>query len=212
MNDNNLQFYTKIGLEQFKELSEKGGFSTFRDLELIAPYVSEKDSIIELGAGYGRCLNYFLSKKHKGKLSAIEYSEPYIDVLNETFKEKVTIIHGDIKTYVFPEHYDVALWMWSGIVDFSPIEQLIGCSNIFNFLTIGGRLFIDVPRLGIQTIANHIDEQNLLFKTPYGEIKAYIPNDKDMEGIKDRVGFKEIRKIEYATATDKQRTVYILIK
>jgi SAM-dependent methyltransferase len=212
MNDKNLLFYNNIGLDPFKELSEKGGFSSYKDMELISSYIPNDASVIELGAGFGRCLNYFIGKGHKGKLTGVEYSQPLVQHLKENFEGKAEIINADIKKLELKEKYDVALWMWSGIIDFSPEEQLESCKGIYNLLHNGGRLFIDVPRMGVQTIANHIDRQHLVLITEYGEIHAYIPDDADMEEIKEKVGFSRLVKIEYATSTDKKRTVYMMEK
>ncbi len=212
MNDNNLLFYKNIGLDPFKELSERGGFSSFKDMELISPYISTEASILELGAGYGRCLEYFIKKGHKGKITGVEVIQPLIDYLKEHFKDKAEIISADIKKLELPEKYDVALWMWSGIIDFSKEEQLECCKRLYNILHVGGKLFIDVPRMGVQTIASHIDSQNLVLTTDHGVIKAYIPNEVDMENIKTVVGFSRLIKIEYSTTTDKKRTVYMLEK
>ncbi len=212
MNDKNLLFYNNIGLDPFMELSVKGGFSSYIDLELISSYISPTASVLELGAGYGRCLTYFVEKGHQGKLTGIEYSKPLIDHLTEKFKDKAEIINADIKNLELKEKYDVALWMWSGIIDFSSAEQIESCKRIYNLLHTNGRLFVDVPRLGVQTIANHLDNQHLVLTTAYGEIHAFIPDDSNMENIKKEVGFSRLVKIEYATSTDKKRTVYMLEK
>jgi SAM-dependent methyltransferase len=212
MNDNNLLFYNNIGLNPFMELSERGGFSSYKDMELIASYIPKEASVLELGAGFGRCLNYFIEKGHTGKLTGIEYSKPLVEYLEENFKEKAEIINADIKTLVLPISYDVALWMWSGIIDFAPEEQLESCKRIYKLLRPGGRLFIDVPRLGVQTIASHIDSQHLVLTTEYGEIHAFIPDDSGMENIREKAGFRKLTKIEYSTSTDKKRTVYMLEK
>lgn len=212
MNDKNLLFYSNIGLDPFRELAVKGGFSSYKDMELIAPYISQEASILELGAGFGRCLAYFIDKGHKGKLTGIEYSQPLVKYLKEKFEGKAEIINADIKKLELKEKYAVALWMWSGIIDFSREEQIESCKRVYNLLQEKGRLFIDVPRLGVQTIANHIDNQHLVLTTEYGEIHAFIPDDQDMETIKKEVGFHRLVKIEYATSTDKKRTVYMLEK
>jgi len=212
MNDKNLIFYNNIGLDPFLELSEKGGFSACKDLDLISSYIKPNDSIVELGAGYGRCLNYFVARKHTGKLLGVEFSQPLFEHLKTNFNQNVELLFADIKTLKLEERYNIALWMWSGIIDFSPSEQLQCCKNISLSLCKGGYLFIDVPRIGVQTIANHIDSQHLVFKTEYGEINAYIPNDTDMEAIRSNASFESLSKIEYETATGKKRTIYILKK
>lgn len=212
MNDQNLLFYNNIGLDPFMELSVKGGFSSYKDMEMIASYISDTASVLELGAGFGRCLNYFIDKGHKGKLTGVEYSKPLVNYLQEKFEGKAEILNADIKKLELKEKYDIALWMWSGIIDFSSEEQVSSCKRIYDALNAKGRMFIDVPRLGVQTIANHLDNQHLVLTTEYGEIHAFIPDDRDMENIKEKVGFAHLEKIEYATATDKQRTIYMLEK
>ncbi len=212
MNDRNLLFYTNIGLDPFVELSEKGGFSAFKDLELIDSYIPTDASVLELGAGFGRCLTYFSGKGHKGKLTGVEFSLPLVEYLRGKFSNTVEILNADIKTLKLTQKYDVALWMWSGIIDFSREEQLNACKGLFELLNQGGRLFIDVPRMGIQTIANHIDSQNVVLTTSYGEIHAFIPNDADMEKIRKFSGFQKVVKMDYSTSTDKKRTIYILEK
>src|SRR5688500_3720491 len=76
MNDKNLDFYNKLGVDPFKELAIRGGFNTYVDLDLIYPYVKSAASILELGAGYGRCIDFFLNKKFKGTITAVEQSNP----------------------------------------------------------------------------------------------------------------------------------------
>jgi SAM-dependent methyltransferase len=212
MNDKNLLFYNNIGLDPFRELSVKGGFSSYKDMELIATYISGDASVLELGAGFGRCLTYFVDKGHKGTLTGVEYSQPLVSHLKEKFAGKAEIINADIKKLELKQKYDIALWMWSGIIDFSKEEQIESCKRVYNILNERGRLFIDVPRLGVQTIANHLDNQHLVLTTEYGEIHAFIPDDTDMENIKKEVGFHRLVKMEYVTSTDKKRTVYMLEK
>jgi SAM-dependent methyltransferase len=194
------------------KLSDMGGFSSYADMELIASYIPTEASVLELGAGYGRCLDYFVQKGHKGKLTGVEYALPLVEYLKEKFEDKAEILNADIKKLQVSSNYDVVLWMWSGIIDFSKEEQLDSCKRIYTILNEGGRFFIDIPRMGIQTIANHLDSQNLVLTTDYGVIHAFIPNDMDMENIKNKAGFSKMVKIDYATATDKKRTVYMLEK
>ena len=212
MNDKNIIFYNNIGLDPFKELAEKGGFSTFKDLELISSFIPKNATILELGAGYGRCLDYFIQNHHAGKLIAVERSAHLYEYLTKKYNSTIELLNKDIKELVLQEKVDIALWMWSGIIDFAPAEQIESCRKIFNLLNKGGKLFIDVPMIGVQTIALHKDKQNLVLTTPYGEIEAYIPDEQDMENIRLKTGYERIEIINYSTATDKKRTIYILEK
>jgi len=212
MNDKNQIFYNNIGIAPFLELSEKGGFSAYKDLALISPFLKDTDDILELGAGYGRCLDYFIAKNHQGKLTGVEYSKTLVDFLTHKFNDKAEIIHADIKALSLNRLFNVALWMWSGIIDFSKEEQVVSCKRIFDHLKPGGILVLDLPRIGVQTIANHLDQQHLVFNTSFGEINAFIPSDEDIEFIKGTARFESVQKILYETTTDKKRTLYRFYK
>jgi SAM-dependent methyltransferase len=210
MNDENLAFYNNISLELFKDYAEKGGFQNCWDLEMISHHIDSYDTLLEIGAGYGRCLDYFINKGHIGKIVAIERSDNLVEYLKIKYSNFIDLFHGDIKQIDFFECVDNALWMWSGMIDFSREEQIICCKRIYTALKPGGRLFVDVPKLGIQTIAIHKDSQNLKLETAHGDIHAYIPDDADMEKIRDLAGYSVLSKINYATATQKYMSIYIL--
>jgi SAM-dependent methyltransferase len=214
MNDNNLDFYSKMGVNPFKELAVMGGFSTFIDLELIYPYIKFSNSILELGAGYGRCLDFFLQKKFTGKIIAIEQSAVLMTELRSKFDKynNVELLQKDIKSLKLSEKVDAALWMWSGLIDFDKDQQYACIEKMYNLLNPGGTLVIDIPRIGFKTIAEHKDEKNLSFTTPYGTLHCYIPDVREMEEAKNEIGYKELRLMNYKTATDKERTIYMLIK
>lgn len=210
-NDKNFLFYENIGVDTFKDLAEKGGFSTYHDLELAFPFIKSADSILEIGAGYGRCIDYLRKKGYKGKLIAVEQSTALVNHLKDRFSD-VNIMHGDIKKLELSQKVDSALWMWSGILDFSPEEQLLCLKRIAGLLTVKGNLAIDVPSLGHKTIASHLDEQNLHFETPFGTLDCYIPSREEMEKMTKQAGFATLEEINYKTATGMPRTMYILEK
>lgn len=211
-NDKNLEFYGRIDLAAFAGLAKVGGFDTYKDLETISSYLSPYTDVLELGAGYGRCLEYFKKTSHRGKIIAIEKSAHLAEYLREHYGKLATIIEGDIKTLHLDQQVDVALWMWSGIIDFSKAEQAEACETIIKFIKPKGKLFIDVPRIGTKTIAHHEDAQNLVLSTEYGDIHAYIPSDQDVEWYCKRAGFSRFVHIDYQTATEKKRTIYMLEK
>lgn len=214
MNDNNLEFYSKMGVDPFKDLAVMGGFSTFIDLELIYPYIKFSNSILELGAGYGRCIDFFLQKKFSGDIIAIEQSPVLMTELKSKFGkyDNVKLLQEDIKTLKLTEKVDAALWMWSGLIDFDKNQQYACLQKLYNMLNPEGTLVIDIPRIGFKTIAEHKDEQNLTFSTPYGTLHCYIPDVREMEEAKNKIGYKELRLMNYQTATQKERTIYMLVK
>lgn len=212
MNDNNIQFYNNLGVDPFKKLSEVGGFNTYKDLEVVYPYIDQAGSIVELGAGYGRCLDFFIRNQFKGKLIAVEKATPYLNYLQENYSDRVEVINEDIKKLSLQENADVILWMFSGIIDFSRDEQIEALKRLYKLLNPGGKLVIDIPRLGFKTYADHSDEQNLKFDSQYGLLECYIPSMEDIIDYQKQAGFANFIRLGYSTTTNKERTIYILTK
>lgn len=211
-NDRNIDFYNNIGVDNFKSMAEQGGFKDYVDLQLVYPYIKDCKSLVELGAGYGRCLQFLISKNFTGKLIGVEYSPVLYQYLIKHFTGTATILQKDIKSLQLDPKVEAALWMWSGFIDFTKAEQQQTISLMFNNLTSGGRLVLDVPRCGIQTIADHIDSQYIHFETEYGTLDCYIPNNEDVNRYAAAAGFQRVETINYATDTDKQRSLFILVK
>ncbi|HEY8400041.1 MAG TPA: class I SAM-dependent methyltransferase [Cytophagaceae bacterium] len=211
-NNSNLKFYRNIDLDYFKKLAENGGFNLYTDLELIYDEIVQADSILELGAGYGRCLEFLVQKQYKGKIFAVEQSPKLVKYLRQVYADKVEIIHGDIKSMKIPQKVDLALWMWSGLSDFSKEEQKICFQRIADCLNDNGKVVIDVPRVGVKTFGIHQDDQNLIVVTPYGKMKCYIPNEEDVKETAGSAGFKLLRSIDYKTMKEKERTMFIIQK
>lgn len=212
MNDSNLPFYTNLGVDHFKMLAEVGGFDKYKDLELIYPYIKNSSFLLELGAGYGRCLEFLKKKKYKGKIFAIEQSSLLVGHLKEFYEEMAEILQTDIKSINIPHNVDVALWMWSGFIDFSREEQKNTLKRLSSLINTGGKIIIDLPKLGFQTIAQHGDFNHLHFESPFGNLDCYLATEKDMEEYALEGGFSNVKSFDYFTSTDKERTIFILEK
>jgi len=212
INERNFNFYNQIGIDTFQSLAQDGGFSTYVDLEIAYRYIQASENIVEIGAGYGRCIEFLMCKQHQGKIIAVEQSAKLCEYLRQKYESSVEIVEGDIYTISFDQKIDTALWMWSGIIDFSLEEQAANVKHIFDLLNSKGKLFIDIPRIGIQTIASHIDQQRIKLTTDFGEIECYIPLSTEVKDYAHAAGFTRVDEINYETATDKKRTMYILKK
>jgi SAM-dependent methyltransferase len=210
MNNSNFNFYNNLGVEPFKKLAVIGGFNSYKDLELCYPYIKDAKSILELGAGYGRCLDFFIENNYKGKLIAVEQSPPLAAHLKKHYSSKAEILQEDIKSLHLNQKVDVALWMWSGIIDFSIEEQLKAVQKISSLVSEKGKLIIDIPKLGYKTYATHENEQKLHLDSSYGTLDCYIPNETEMKEMGDKSGFQELKTMHYKTTTEKERTIYIL--
>ena len=211
-NNYNLNFYKNLGIDPFKDFAEIGGFNTYTDLELIYPSIENSKSLLELGAGYGRCIEYLLKKSFQGQIIAVEYCPDFFSYLRERFPEEVIIIKEDIKNLSLPTNIDTALWMWSGIVDFSKSEQQSIIKNISKMLSDKGKLIIDIPKEGIKTIAMHKDEKHLLLDTVFGRLYCYMPSVSELEEFAMKGNFSNITSQHYYTSKNKERTIFTFHK
>jgi SAM-dependent methyltransferase len=209
MNDRNINYYNRLGVNTLKELAVKGGFADFPDLLMVHSCLTNAGAILEIGAGYGRCIDFLMKNNYQGKIIALEKSPVLYDYLTETYKN-VEVVFGDIKTYSMEGKVDVALWMWSGIIDFSLEEQKNCISKVRGFLNEGGKLIIDVPRIGFQTFAQHLDKQRLHISNEFGTLDCYIPSFAEIKEIGEEAGFASAEEVHYKTTTLKERTIYIL--
>lgn len=211
-NTKNFGFYKNIGVKNLSELAQIGGFDTWRDMQIAYPHIKNSSSILELGAAYGRCIDFLLNNKFEGKITAIEQSPEFIDHLKNTYNGKADIIHGDFKSHEFNTSFGTILWMWSGILDFSEEEQKEAIEKLHNLLEAGGTLIIDTPRIGFKTFAQHENSQSLHHDSPYGSLDCYIPSFEELDSLTKHAGFTSIEQKDYETATEKQRSLFVIKK
>lgn len=218
INDNNLEFYKNVGVEPLRDLATQGGFITYKDLRIVYPFISHSKCILEIGAGFGRCIDFLLENDFKGKIIGIETSPDFVKYLEKKYQSysNVELIDGDLKETVLPSGIDAALWMWSGFVDFSKEQQDECVAKISKSLNPNGKLIIDIPKLGFVSnnfkLIENKDNKNLNITTPYGGLRVYIPEENELEEMRKAHGFGRLEVISYKTSTDKERTIYILTK
>jgi hypothetical protein len=211
-NDSNKQFYNTVPLEVFQSLTKQGGFDHCIDLKLIEKKIPTSASILEVGAGYGRCIDFLMGKKHEAYIIGIEQSPQLCQVLLEKYKNipVVKIIDKDIKTLDMPIRVDIVLWLFSGMLDFSKEEQSVVLKKLRSFLNEKGKLFLDIPQLAELTIARYMDIQDIVMETPYGNISTFLPSYADIDNYAKQAGFSTISVIHYETETEKKRSMYQL--
>jgi SAM-dependent methyltransferase len=211
-NDSNKIFYNTVPLNVFQSLTAQGGFDHCVDLKLIADQISPSVRVLEVGAGYGRCIDFLIEKKHEAAIVGVEQSPQLFNVLVEKYKNNpvVTIINQDIKTMEVSFQVDVVLWLFSGLLDFSKEEQVVVLKKLRLFLKEGGKLFLDIPQLAELTVAKYTGTQDIVMETPYGNISTYLPSFSDLERYSSEAGFSDVSVNHYETETAKKRSMYQL--
>jgi SAM-dependent methyltransferase len=176
-NKDNFDFHANIPIDLLKEYAVMGGLDTCCDVELLLPYINKASSILEIGAGYGRVLEYLLKIGYTGKITAIERSPQYCEVLRKSFSHRVDIKEMDVMNFESDEKFDLILCLWSGFAEFNREEQKTLVEKISKKLTMNGILCID-------SITNKHPVKNTTIsmrkhkyiKTLWGEIHGYFPS------------------------------------
>ena len=198
-NDLNATFYDAIEMRKF---AESAGLAGCYDVETMERYVrpdKRRGKVLEVGAGYGRVVRRLVRSDYR-KVFAIERGRTALelarDLRSEIRRGKLKVYRQDVRQFESSERFDVILWMFSGISDFSPAEQVEVLANLSRHLAEGGKLIVDVPNK--KTNATRVEGRTQLIEieglpTYYGT----VPSDADLLGYADRLGFRNVRRVSY---------------
>jgi len=210
-NDKNVDFYRNIKLETFKHLATVIGLDTGIDVDVIYPFIKDADTLVELGAGYGRVIKALLQRGFKGKIIAIERITALIEHLSQNIPEIVVLQQQDFKHLQLAIKPAVITWMWSGILELSKDEQIAMIQHLYELVAEKGCLIVEIPRK-VKFIGVHVGEQKVKVETEWGTIEAYLPRHEEMLEYGQLAGFSEIQLFEYQTTTKLERSIYMFKK
>lgn len=213
-NQDNIDFYeAEPILDVLKGYATVAGFDKHCDAALISHLLLDAKSIIDIGAGYGRTLTYLIENDYSGELYALERSKRYCNILRDSFNNKVTIFETDIQSFNTDKKFEVAIWMWSGISDFSKTEQPQVFKKIFDMICDGGVFILDTLLHSIKPInALTANNQQYLIESHSYKAKGYIPSEDEIDEYAKSINYNKIEHIHYATATGRERVLHIIFK
>lgn len=207
--DNDLFYETHP--EILRAWAKAGGLSTWPDLIAIEPYIATADSILEIGSGYGRVLQYITQHHPDKKISGVEKSQNLFNTLTAQFKQNVTLHQCDIAHFNPMTSYDLILWLWSGLTDFSELEQPNIIKHIQPLLTTCGTLIIETFPHDL-TPSNGSITETQSYKLTHGDssLHGYIPSPAQMKTYAAHAALDVTKIIEYKTASQRSRKLYVL--
>jgi SAM-dependent methyltransferase len=213
-NGDNNAFYETIEAEGLKELAEKGGLATGCDLKALKPYWSKAHSILEVGAGYGRVIDYLLKHEFRGEITAIERCDAQFAYLKKRFQsnKKVHLLHADIK-YLgdLGKNFDLILYMWCGILDFTYAEQCLVIKNLAKLLKKNGALAIDtLPDHIVPLKTKKCAERLYKLEVNNASIYCQLFTIQDMGNYAMEANFSNVLHVNYQTDTGREKLLYIL--
>ncbi|HVV68584.1 MAG TPA: class I SAM-dependent methyltransferase [Gammaproteobacteria bacterium] len=218
-NYDNSAFYETIDITEFKGFAASAGITNGCDIKLSTSHWEKARSVLEVGAGYGRVINYLLQHKFLGHITAIERCNKMFNHLQKQYarNENVTLLHCDLHNLNqinFDRTFDVIFWLWSGITEFSFKEQPFIIFELTKLLSNNGILIID-------TMPEFIIPLNAAEKTPSSSYTCQMHNtticgywiSKDkIEETAFLAGFANVTHLNYTTDTNRKRLLHFLSK
>ncbi|MCS7005247.1 MAG: class I SAM-dependent methyltransferase [Cytophagales bacterium] len=211
VSEGNYEFYRRIQIPIFQHYAKLTGMDTGKDIDIIYPMIEKSTLVVELGAGYGRSVQFLLQKGFCGRLVLVERVPEMIEYLKQAFPP-LEILQTDIRYLQLPFQADVLLWLWSGILELSRQEQTQTVQQLYKNLKKGGLLFIEAPYQRIQVVGSHTSEKLIKLETEWGTLTAYLPSPEEVESDARLAGFSSFKKILYRSQTDLERVIYLLTK
>ena len=211
-NAENSLFYESISLDLLPDFAARGGLDSGCDLDLIKNYIDKTNSILEVGAGYGRVIFNLLEKGYDKKLVAIERSKRFCDLLKQNYDGKLEVINTDIKIFESSSQFDLILWLWSGICDFSQEEQAIILSKVASFLKKDGVLVVDslLPSIQPANAETHNEKYSIIPGGNNSKLYVYTPSPEEIKAYSKLAGLDFMKSISYMTTTNRNRMLYLL--
>jgi SAM-dependent methyltransferase len=212
-NVDNIAFYNQLPFDEFYKAGAESGLNNGCDIKAIAHYVKRAQSILEVGAGYGRVITHILDMGYAGKLVALERDPALCQLLKTQFNKKITVIQKDILAFHSKFRFDLIVWMWASFSEFSKTEQLSALDRVTKHLEIKGYLILDIVPLSCKT-TNTVDfnSQDKVIQTPFGDDYIYLPSPAELESYQKKLNLKKIETITYQTQTNKNRYLEVFQK
>lgn len=211
MNDNNVAFYRKIKIDKFREIATLLGFHTGIDLDVLMPHIQHSEVLIELGVGFGRVIKALIDRDFNGKIIGIERSPELFEYLKTQFPDSVQLFEQNIRSFEVGQNADAIIYMWSGILELSLHEQHEAVRHFSQKLNPKGILVLEIPRQ-VKYMGVSVGNQNLKVETEWGVLDAFMPTHEQMLELVKIGGFESLKVIDYQTAADLSRAMYLYQK
>ena len=145
------------------------------DLELWYDFIDEKIKVLEIACGSGRMTTRILKKYPDISLTAMDYSQEMLDLLEEKVKDKnypnLKIKCADMRQFDFGETYDVIVIASNSLNHIETYEDLEDTFNCFRkHLRRGGYIIFDL--LNPKAIFFERDENTRYGKTLFLQRKT----------------------------------------
>jgi SAM-dependent methyltransferase len=196
---NQSMLYDNLSINTLKNLVEKIGLSECPDIKSFEEYIDDNMSILDIGSGYGRAIDYLIKMDRNLSVTGIELNKNYFMALKKKYNNvhllNECILHNNIK-----DTFDIVLMLWCFIYELSDFEISKLLTKIKKSITENSYLFVDVLNEGAAP-SNAIHIKNDIYETNYGGY-TNIKKNNDIIDMFSQFGFIFIDKLYYATTAN----------
>ncbi len=201
-----------MSIEFMNNIIDSAGLKEGCDVELAEPFISRSGRLIDIGAGTGRTIKTLRRLDFSNEIYALERSAAFIEELQKIKDQRLHISYGDMFEGDLPSGIATALWLFSGITDFSPSEQQQMIAKIWQCLSPGGYLVIDSVQIEAENNGVAIDKQVHEIRTDFALWRGFVPSDGEIRQWAINAGFREFRTLPYRSSTLRKRNLFLLRK
>lgn len=214
-NQDNQRFYEFLKPTGLYQFAKTAGISHGNDLAPLTEVCSAANHILEVGAGYGRVIDFLLNQGHDNQITAIEYCWNSYSYLTQKYKqtEQLTLVHQDICDYKPTNQFDLILHLWSGLADFPKPKQPDIVKKLAKLLAQNGTLVIDSYALEVMPLSSKASSPQSFEMTINSHIK-YIdePTTEDIKSYADLAQLNYVECIKCQSNIGRNRYLHVLKK
>ncbi len=195
-----IDFYKKISVKLLSDSAKAAGLDPNNppDLQIFKKIINKRRRILEVGCGTGRLGKFLIDEyEYVGVDTNINYINEFLNVIKTS--KKFLLLNMDFIDFSSGELFDVILFPWTVIGDFSEYDQEIVINKALELLNNDGIIILDNP--AVNTVYNsHCGYEPVRFY--YDEwVNKFI-----------KLKINKFYKIEYRTNTGRQREITIIEK
>lgn len=213
VNKDNIDFYKAMSVKDLESYAIKAGLDDDCDLDKIYHYIQNTNSLLEIGAGYGRILKNLIERGYQGEISALERNEEYFKYLVKNFTNKAKMFYSDLYHFNPEKKVDAILLMWSTFSDFPQKEQPLIIAKLADWLNSNGLIIIDVIQHDtMHPIATQVHKRIYFATIGSANYHAFVPTPAEIKKYAKKCQMQTIDIINYTTYTGRKRVIFVLKK
>jgi len=239
----NLAFYLSIlghhsSRDAYGERAKMVGIDKYADLIALDRFFNfftriHGKTILEVGVGRGRVIEGITKISNPKKVYGIDINPLFVNHCLKSFEgsdpvvdiRKLSVLNLDKDPAFKPHSIDIALWMWSGIIELNEWDKVNALKQLKRVLKPGGFAVIDVPNKEIAGFQNDVPHELAPDLMGYKRYREVIDAEKQMYSpylyghfilpyelfhMATLAGFTDIMILPYKTDTNKPRHMFIL--